>query len=150
MIGVTGQPASFYAGGAAIGFLGYAFFLFAGRYTLRPLRRFGWSSFLLPPRWPGCLAAGAIWVAFMLRLATGVPTPAIIGTSAAGSLAPLVLAVSVPLERAGIDGLEYGTQILIAGLALNVAAYSFICYGLCRLASGDRSRAASSGGEVRR
>ncbi len=131
-----------YVGGMALGLLAYALFLFVGGLAVRPLRRLRWLDRLLPPRWPGCIAAGAAWVVAALWFSR-----TLVGTLVIPFISPGVVAAAAPLEARGVDTLAYGTQILVVGLALDAAGYSLICYALCKFVQPRRRAGPAAGSD---
>jgi len=122
--------ALFYGGGTALAVLAFVVFLLAARFALRPLRRFGWTAHVLPPRLPGCLLAGLVWV---LAVAT-CSTAGLEGRMlAAASLWPGDLLVGPTASVLGVDELRYGTWLEGAILLVDVVLYGLLCYALCRI-----------------
>lgn len=122
--------ALFNAGGVALAVFAFALFLLAARLAVRPLRRLEWNARVPFPRCLGCVVAGAGWIVLVISLYAGLLLHPPLQQLPAACLAPGVVAVSLLLERAGVNTLMYGTQVLIVGLLLDVVIYALCCYVL--------------------
>lgn len=109
--------------------LAFVVFLLVARFAIRPLRRFGWTAHVLPPRLLGCLLAGLVWV-------FAVVTCSIAGLEgrmlAAASLWPGVVLVGPAASVVVVHELRYGTWLEGAILLVDVVLYGLLCCALCR------------------